>query len=50
MITEAEKGYFGLEYPELSSLPLGSFSRYLVIKLLISPAFLLDGTVREFFI
>jgi hypothetical protein len=29
MITEAEKGYFGLEYAEFLVFPLGSFSRSL---------------------
>ena len=40
IITEAQKGYFGLETVEFQSLPLGSFSRYLDPKLLITLSFL----------
>jgi hypothetical protein len=40
MITEAEKGHSGLEYAGFGSLPFGSFSCYLVFKLLITLSFL----------
>jgi hypothetical protein len=40
MITEAEKGHFGSNTPETGSLPFGSFSCYLVLKLLITLSFL----------
>jgi hypothetical protein len=32
MITEAEKGHFGLEYAGIWVLPFGSFPRYLVLN------------------
>jgi len=40
MITEAEKGYFGLENGGISVFALGSFSCYLDPKLLIILSFL----------